>query len=99
MRPINMVPAHVTGYNRHSIGICYEGGLDKEGKPADTRTELQKATLTFLLDYLLEKCPGSRICGHRDLAKDKNGNWLKECPCFDVKSEYAFDNGQLTMDS
>ena len=30
------VGAHARPYNRCSIGICYEGGLDANGKPADT---------------------------------------------------------------
>ena len=36
------------------------------------------------------------ILGHRDTSPDKNGNgivekceWMKECPCFDVKSEFT----------
>ena len=35
----------------------------------------------------------SRICGHRDLSPDLNGDgtispneWIKDCPCFDVWS-------------
>ena len=27
-RPVSEIGAHVRGFNRHSIGICYEGGLD-----------------------------------------------------------------------
>ena len=27
-RPVSEPGAHVRGFNRHSIGICYEGGLD-----------------------------------------------------------------------
>lgn len=95
MRPLNMIPAHATGFNRHSVGICYEGGLDREGNPADTRTEGQKETLIVLLHWLLSYFPGSRICGHRDLSKDLDGNgqitpeeWSKQCPCFDVEEEY-----------
>ena len=44
------VGAHCRPYNRCSIGICYEGGLDAEGHPSDTRTlirghcEMQGAT-------------------------------------------------------
>lgn len=45
--------------------------------------------LTLLRDY-----PGCRICGHRDLSPDLNGNgeikpeeWIKACPCFEVKKE------------
>ena len=29
-RPLYMEGAHATGYNRHSIGICYEGGSISE---------------------------------------------------------------------
>ena len=38
-RPIEKVGAHAKGFNRESIGICYEGGLDSKGRPKDTRTE------------------------------------------------------------
>ena len=37
----------------------------------------------------------SRMCGHRDLSPDSNGNgeiepeeWIKQCPCFEVKAEF-----------
>ena len=32
-RKLLEVGAHARPYNRCSIGICYEGGLDEEGKP------------------------------------------------------------------
>ena len=34
-RPVWQVGAHCKGHNRHSIGVCYEGGLDAAGYPAD----------------------------------------------------------------
>ena len=37
-RPEWMVGAHCVNHNSHSIGVCYEGGLDIRGQPADTRT-------------------------------------------------------------
>ena len=40
-RPDEMVGAHCKNHNRHSIGVCYIGGLSKDGKPADTRTDAQ----------------------------------------------------------
>ena len=43
-RPEYMVGAHCKNHNAHSIGVCYEGGLDIRGQPADTRTEAQKPT-------------------------------------------------------
>ena len=51
-RPIRQIGAHALGWNRHSIGICYEGGLDPQGHPADTRTWAQKCTLLALLRQL-----------------------------------------------
>lgn len=51
-RPLSLEGAHCFGHNRHSIGICYEGGLDGKGLPRDTRTPAQKAALTQLLQEL-----------------------------------------------
>lgn len=96
MRPPELIPAHVKGFNRFSLGVCYEGGLDASGRPKDTRTEDQKAAIRMLLMVLLDKYPGCRICGHRDLSPDRNGNgwitpdeWLKACPCFNAEEEYG----------
>lgn len=81
-RPIEQAGAHCQGFNAHSIGICYEGGLDKDGCPCDTRTLLQKAALVALLNKLKEIHPTLDIVGHNDL------NPLKSCPCFSVVEEY-----------
>ncbi|WP_293740751.1 N-acetylmuramoyl-L-alanine amidase [uncultured Parabacteroides sp.] len=83
MRPLEQIPAHVKGYNRNSIGICYEGGLDAAGNPEDTRTDEQKESLKILLKLLKIRYPMSRICGHRDLGAHK------ACPCFNAEEEYA----------
>jgi N-acetylmuramoyl-L-alanine amidase len=82
MRPLKMIPAHAEGYNRHSIGVCYEGGLDAWGGVADTRTPEQKDSLTLLVQELQAAFPGSRVCGHRDLTANK------ACPSFDAAAEY-----------
>ena len=87
-RPLEMVGAHCLHRNRHSIGICYEGGLDGEGRPADTRTPEQKAALVALLRSLKQDYPDAAILGHRDLP-----NVHKDCPCFDAQSEYSQLNG------
>lgn len=96
MRDESEPGAHAYGHNRDSIGLCYEGGLDVNGRPADTRTVAQKRTLVALLRSLRADYPGARIVGHRDLSPDVNGNgrvdkWerTKECPCFDAAEEYA----------
>ncbi|MDO4186135.1 MAG: N-acetylmuramoyl-L-alanine amidase [Bacteroidales bacterium] len=82
--PEHVRGAHAKGYNSLSIGICYEGGLDEKGHPADTRTEAQKAALLTLLQALKERYPSARIIGHRELP-----HVAKACPCFDASSTYA----------
>ena len=78
-----LVGAHAKGYNAHSLGVCYEGGLDANGDPDDTRTPAQKQTLITLLRSLKVDYPNAVILGHRDLP------WVKkECPCFDAYAEY-----------
>ena len=81
-RPEYLVGAHCKNHNAHSIGVCYEGGLDARGQPADTRTEAQKKTLVSLLRALKVDYPDALIVGHHDL------NPLKACPCFDAAKEY-----------
>ena len=83
MRPVEQIPAHAKGFNRNSIAICYEGGLDVTGKPKDTRTIKQKESIRILLLLLLTHYPSARICGHRDLGAHK------ACPCFNAEEEYA----------
>ena len=78
-----LIGAHAYGYNRHSLGVCYEGGLDKDGNPADTRTQRQKKALLALLKKLKAAHPDARILGHRDLP-----DVHKACPCFDAIPEY-----------
>lgn len=92
MRPVSMVGAHAKGYNRYSIGICYEGGLDEEMRPCDTRTAAQRQMLTQLVYELKRLYPNVMVVGHRDLSPDRNGDgrvtpeeWIKVCPCFEAK--------------
>ena len=83
-RPEELVGAHCKGHNSHSIGVCYIGGLDADGKtPKDTRTEAQKTTLRKLMEQLHQRYPKALIVGHHDL------NPLKACPCFNVTAEYT----------
>jgi len=81
-RPLEEVGAHCVGHNSHSIGVCYEGGLNELGEEVDTRTPEQKVTLRKLLEELHQRFPKALIVGHHDLNPGKN------CPCYDVVSEY-----------
>ena len=82
-RSLEKVGAHCQGHNRHSIGICYEGGLDADGHPADTRTPGQVKSLRELVERMHTLFPTALIVGHRAL------NPEKACPCFDVGKEFA----------
>lgn len=102
-RPLTMDGAHCNtagtsglSYNKHSIGICYVGGLDRDGNPADTRTPAQKMALVDLVYSLMRDYPTIKeVIGHRDASPDKNkdgeitpNEWIKICPCFDAKAEF-----------
>lgn len=91
-RDISLAGAHCKGWNEHSIGICYIGGLDVNGHPADTRTKAQKRVLYQLIMDLQKEYGILQVFGHRDTSPDLNGDgvieaneYVKVCPCFDVK--------------
>lgn len=80
-RPISETGAHCAGHNAHSIGICYIGGLAKDGRtPKDTRTPEQREAMRSLIKQLKQKFPEASIHGHREFAP-------KACPCFRVPEE------------
>ena len=81
-RPLEQAGAHCKGHNTHSIGICYIGGLDTDGKPKDTRTKAQRDMLWALVKSLKVKYPKATIHGHNEFAN-------KACPCFDVRAEFG----------
>jgi N-acetylmuramoyl-L-alanine amidase len=90
------VGAHVAGHNTGTLGFSYVGGLNAAGKPADTRTPAQKATMERLTRETLAAYPAIKaVVGHRDLSPDSDGDgqvepheWVKICPCFDAIPEY-----------
>ncbi|MCM1139014.1 MAG: N-acetylmuramoyl-L-alanine amidase [Muribaculum sp.] len=85
-RDESKVGAHTTGYNSHSIGVCYCGGCpprsvknwDKQGK--DTRTPAQRAAIIKLCKELKARYPGATLHGHNEFAN-------KACPSFIVKDD------------
>ena len=81
LEPCLGIKARTLLLHTRQIAVAYEGGLDKNGHPADTRTEAQKITLEELLYSLAQDYPDATILGHRDLPGVK-----KECPCFDTKA-------------
>ena len=81
-RPVNKQGAHAKGYNKTSIGVCYIGGLSKNKRAKDTRTDAQKNAMIKLIKTLKNIYPDATLHGHREFSK-------KACPCFDVQKEYA----------
>ncbi len=80
------VGAHCVPYNKCSIGICYEGGLDEQGEPCNTLTAAQRERITDLLTILHKLFPKAKIVGHRDLS----GTTPKACPCLDAKKVFGW---------
>jgi len=81
-RMIDEVGAHVKNMNKSSIGVCYIGGVEKDGKtPKDTRTEKQKESLLLLLKTLKKMFPNATVHGHNEFS-------AKACPSFNVKEQY-----------
>lgn len=95
-RDVDVIGAHCSGHNAHSIGICYIGGMTSDNKKAkDTRTIEQKIALNELLKDLHKLYPKAKIYGHRDMSPDINGDgmideheWMKQCPSFEAKKTY-----------
>lgn len=79
-RDLDEVGAHVKGYNRSSIGVCYIGGAN--GK--DTRTQEQKISLVYLLGFLKRVFKNAEVVGHNQFPGVK-----KTCPNFNPKNEYS----------
>lgn len=80
-RPIGQIGAHVAGHNTGTIGVCYIGGVSRDGKTAkDTRTEAQKRSMLWLNRQLAKKFNVQKITGHNQYA-------AKACPSFDVRRD------------
>lgn len=86
-RPENVRGCHASGFNAHSIGICYEGGCpvsttkNWQNIGLDTRTPEQKASILKLLKELRQRYPNAPVHGHNEFAN-------KPCPGFNAKEEY-----------
>jgi N-acetylmuramoyl-L-alanine amidase len=77
--PIEKPSNGVAGHNSDSIHISYIGGVDKNLKPVDNRTNEQKQTQIRLIKELKAKFPNARVLGHTDFP-----NVHKDCPSFNV---------------
>jgi len=81
-RDISKIGAHCKGHNRNSIGICYCGGVEADGKtPKDTRTSEQRKALVAVIRTLKAMYPEAIVYSHNEFAN-------KACPSFDATKEY-----------
>jgi N-acetylmuramoyl-L-alanine amidase len=71
----------VYAHNNECISLSYIGGIDKAGKPKDTRTRAQENTMFDKIVELTERYPKAKVVGHRNMPGVN-----KACPSFDVKT-------------
>jgi N-acetylmuramoyl-L-alanine amidase len=86
--------AHTLGYNTRSVGVCLVGGISQTDRKSEFNyTPAQLDSLKIVLQMLHRAYPQAEVLGHRDLSPDLDGDgivsrheWVKDCPCFDVRS-------------
>jgi N-acetylmuramoyl-L-alanine amidase len=84
LQPYDKPTNGVAGHNATSIHISYIGGVDKNQKPVDNRTDAQVATMVKLLQELTKLYPNAKVQGHRDFP-----GVAKACPSFDAPAWWA----------
>ena len=102
LRPEEEAGAHCKGFNNHSIGICYEGGVSDS--PSFREIRLDDGTIRTVKYRAPEdnRTAEQKLAMHR-LVQDIIGRYpitaikghrdlirygSKSCPCFDVNSEF-----------
>ena len=71
-------------HNSECINISYIGGIDKAGKPKDTRTKKQEKAMFNKIVEIMARYPQAKVLGHRDFPGVK-----KACPSFDVRTWFS----------
>lgn len=97
------IGAHAKGFNAQSIGVCMVGGTGGRDKlNPGAYTLKQWHALAVLVTDLQQRYPGAKVCGHRDLSPDLNGNGIIEpfehiklCPSFEVSK--WLENGMVPL--
>lgn len=86
-RPVERAGAHVKGRNRNSIGVCYIGGVEQDGKtPKDTMNHGQEKAMLNLIATLRAIYGDVPVTGHNKYA-------AKACPSFQVDEKWPDING------
>ena len=81
-RPLEKSGAHTKGHNKDSVGVCYIGGCDADGKPKDTMNPEQEKAWRMIVLSLRTLYGALTIHGHNEFAN-------KACPSFIVKEKFA----------
>ena len=81
-RPLEKSGAHTKGHNKDSVGVCYIGGCDADGKPKDTMNAEQEKAWRMIVLSLRTLYGDLTIHGHNEFAN-------KACPSFIVKEKFA----------
>ncbi len=76
-RDVYKTGAHCKGRNAHSIGVCFEGGLDVDGSKSDKPTEEQIFNYKELQIDLFDKYGILDVNPHSKYS-------TKSCPNFDI---------------
>jgi len=81
-RPLEKSGAHTKGHNKDSVGVCYIGGCDADGKPKDTMNPEQEKAWRMIVLSLRTLYGDLTIHGHNEFSN-------KACPSFVVKEKFA----------
>ena len=81
LRDFNLASNGVAGRNTRSINIAYIGGIDRNGRPLDNRTEMQRRLMERIISEFRTKRPNIKVRGHNEVSN-------KACPSFNVKDFY-----------
>lgn len=74
----NNITNGVQGINSTSLHVSYIGGIDKNGRPIDNRTDKQKEILEIIYNEFKEKMKNLTFHGHYEFSN-------KACPSYNVK--------------
>lgn len=81
-RDIGRMGAGVAGHNKTTVHVAYVGGVDEDGKPADTMTEKQMGSLHGYVCGIVTVLGAMDVKGHNDFTD------AKACPSFNVAEKF-----------
>lgn len=84
MRPKDLVGAHTSGHNMDSIGICWVGGRDAQGRADENCTYEQRKAIIRLCQELMDHYGKKlHIKGHSEVQAYRDAS-MPKCPMMDM---------------